>query len=1166
MGDADHRRVATDITTSDALDADVITNMDATKIVTALGTTSTVTPSISKSSLARLNTGAKWLQTVPDNSNNKYVVLMATLQNNSGADLIGVEMSYDFALNMPTGKSLREEVPGQRVFFSTTGAPGSWKLIPALSGANPGRLTATVNAGSWAPNALLYILWVDDNGSADRSNALGTGDEEGGYSIDNWIAIPALKPKIVVFQQGLDGYTGAVDTELRQGEADLDHSGVAILNPDGSDGGEVHALLRFDNLFGTGPGQVPPGKAIQAVTLTINISDTGDLLNIHRMNKAWVPSVTWNSFDPVNLDGVLSGTYSARTEDNTEAVFTPDATVPASSSGEYVINMPVSTVQGWSDGTVANNGWAFLPTGTDGVDISSSDSPTVSSRPKLTITWSEPGEPQVLLPIKHTPFGFDILLEDGKGVGAKQVDPATIKAKLDGADVTSVCTVNKAGTVTTVSYRTTTKFAPQSEHTANIAFSDNNVPPRPQNQDLPFKVVPYSMLTLASAVPEADIVKSKPGFMWTVHQNDDGGSSSPLRATTNLRALQQLNGLIIDSATGQPYENRADPNAQGVALAPAASPNPLWAPLVFEIPTVINLSEVIGATNGAFADEAMPGISYDAEGVAAEILTFVELPAGFITMGINSDDGFVTTAGNATTVRDALAAIKLGEFDGGRGSADTLFYFIVEQAGYYAFRTIWEDGTGDGNIEWFTVKPDGTKVLLNDSAKGGFKTYRAATSALDPYVLLALPSSVPRMVNQPSSSLSVVVSDGAKPVGDSTIKLSLNGKSVTPTISRQGKLVTAAYKPTDLQIPRVLNVGKVEFKDSTGAYSRSAEWSFRNLKNIVLPAPKITENFDSTTEGQVPTGWTRWNFTDCSGAYCTTPGVDLNDLESDSYKDFLVVSAATLQPLKPGAFNVPAGQFVNGVEVTNLIEGNLVYAESDVRDGDQVQFLVTKAFDMSGFTKKAVLMFNCIYEQNQDNIGAVEYSIDDGTNWLPVVYFLDSQDSGGDIKYNPDGSVDAVTTLTGPNADTASWVENGVTKGDTYGALIAAPITADLGPYIEPRLNDDDWEAKRPEVYYLPDAAGKSKVKLRFAQGGTGSWYFGFDNLGFYDVDVSLPQTAPPQFNTVKLEGNLLRLSWTGTGTLEQADTLTGQWTTSPSQANPQTVPTDGSMRFYRLK
>lgn len=1153
-----------DFTTAAALDADVIANINATAVNAALGTTSTLSPSVSHNALARHNTGAagQWLQTVPNNAV-KYNVVMATLKNDSGKDLPGLEISYDFGLAMPAGATLVEEVPGYRVFYSTTGAPGSWKLVPGLSTGTTGRVTATVDLGTWAPGALLYLLWVDDDGSANRDNNATPGDEEGGYTIDNWVAVPTAPKKIVVFQQGLDGYTGAVDTELRGGRGDEEFSTATLLNPDGSDdGGEVHSLLRFENLFGTGPGQIPPGKLIQAVTLTLNIADAGSLVNIHRVNKAWAANVTWNQFDPVSLDGILSGTAGSRAADDTEAVFTPEASIPASTTGVLVLDLSPATVQAWADGA-PNYGWALVPTGTDGVDISSAESASVESRPKLTVTWGEPGEP-LILPIKHTPFGFDILIEDGKGAGAKQVEQSTIKVMLDGVDVTTSSTISKAGSVTTVAYRAPSRFQARSEHVANISFTDNNVPPRPQNQDLPFQIVSYAVLPASVTVPEAEIDKSKAGFMWTVHQNNDDGAEGPLQANSNVRALQQLNGLIIQSSTGQPYPNTADPGFQGVALAPAPAPNPAWAAITFEIPGVINLSQTADELNGNFTpDLAMPGISGDLEGVAAEVFTYLELPAGLTVMGVNSDDGFVTTAGNASTARDALAGITVGEFDAGRGAADTIFYIVAEQAGFYAFRTLWEEGNGGANIEWFTVKPDGTKVLINDTANGGVKAYRAATSAVNPYVLAALPSSVPRLVNQPTRSLTVVLADGTNPVDANSVKLFLNGQTISPTVTRQGKNVIAAYRAAELQIPSVVNTGKVEFKDSTGAYSRSSEWSFRNFKNIVLPAPTILENFDSTAEGEVPAGWTRWNFTDCSGAYCTTPGLEVTDFDSDSYKDWLVVSEANLQSLKPGAFNVPAGQFVNGVELTTLIQGNLLYAESDTRDGDQVQFVTTKAFDLSAFTRKAVLSFHCIYEQNQDSIGAVEYSINDGATWRPVAYFLEPPD----IVLNPDGSVDGVRTMNNPNADTASWVENGVTKGDTYGALIAAPITDAIGAYIEPRLNDDDTEGKRPEVYYLPDAAGQSKVKLRFAQGGTGSWYFGVDNLGWYDVDVSLPTPSESaKFNTVTLQGGNITISWTGAGTLEQAEAITGPWTTAASQSNPQTVSPTGGARFYRVK
>jgi hypothetical protein len=57
-----------------------------------------------------------------------------------------------------------------------------------------------------------------------------------------------------------------------------------------------------------------------------------------------------------------------------------------------------------------------------------------------------------------------------------------------------------------------------------------------------------------------------------------------------------------------------------------------------------------------------------------------------------------------------------------------------------------------------------------------------------------------------------------------------------------------------------------------------------------------------------------------------------------------------------------------------------------------------------------------------------------------------------------------------------------------------------------------------------------------------------------------------PEFNPIVLQGRNITLSWTGTGTLQQEDKLDGSWTDAPNQANPQTVPADGAMRFYRLR
>ena len=177
----------------------------------------------------------------------------------------------------------------------------------------------------------------------------------------------------------------------------------------------------------------------------------------------------------------------------------------------------------------------------------------------------------------------------------------------------------------------------------------------------------------------------------------------------------------------------------------------------------------------------------------------------------------------------------------------------------------------------------------------------------------------------------------------------------------------------------------------------------------------------------------------------------------------------------------------------------------------------------------AAVSFCSLYEQNQDNLGSVEYSVDGGVTWLPVVYYLDYVDSGGDIRLNADGTVDAVATFTNANTDTAYWTVNGVQKGGNDGDGIAVPITQALGRFVAPRANDDSVEGKRVEIYRLPAASKKSDVRLRFGQLGTASWYFGLDNLGFYDVPA--PIAAP----TIKLDratAASATVSWIGSGTL----------------------------------
>src|ERR1035441_2940826 len=142
-------------------------------------------------------------------------------------------------------------------------------------------------------------------------------------------------------------------------------------------------------------------------------------------------------------------------------------------------------------------------------------------------------------------------------------------------------------------------------------------------------------------------------------------------------------------------------------------------------------------------------------------------------MGVNSDDGFKVST-SATSVSDPNGLI-LGEFNAGRGAADTMFYLSIPAAGYYPFRLLWFNGPGElpGNLsscEWFIQREDGTKILLNDTTKpGAIAAYYGGPAGL-PYV---------QTFSGTLQGFSYVVFDGASSVASGSIQTAFNGASVT---------------------------------------------------------------------------------------------------------------------------------------------------------------------------------------------------------------------------------------------------------------------------------------------------------------------------------------------------------------------------------------------------
>ncbi len=211
-----------------------------------------------------------------------------------------------------------------------------------------------------------------------------------------------VAPQTLHFQQGLGGYAGASDTMIVSGTADTAYPLESSLNVDtlSSLGGVSQVLLRFDSILGEAADQIPAGASVSSATLRLNSLDTGNGGHFHAMLQSWSDTSTWNSL----TNGV--------TADGVEAMSVADASVGTNSIGYVDLNV-TGTVQSWVNGTMANNGWAVLPNGTDGWHIASAEYGTTAYRPELIVTFVPTGD---LPPVANAGVDQTVVDDDRDGV------------------------------------------------------------------------------------------------------------------------------------------------------------------------------------------------------------------------------------------------------------------------------------------------------------------------------------------------------------------------------------------------------------------------------------------------------------------------------------------------------------------------------------------------------------------------------------------------------------------------------------------------------------------------------------------------------------------------------------------------------------------------------
>ena len=152
------------------LDAQVQT-VSAAAVTNALAATAFQPPS--QNNYARWNSAGGYLQSRIGNV--EFTVLRAALFNDTGTPLQTLGVNY----RLGGGSFSPEQVPGFRGYFSLTGQPGSWQVIPAFCTGVTGEVSTVLAIGPWTlwqPGTVLYLLWADDNGPGS----------DGYYTIDDF--------------------------------------------------------------------------------------------------------------------------------------------------------------------------------------------------------------------------------------------------------------------------------------------------------------------------------------------------------------------------------------------------------------------------------------------------------------------------------------------------------------------------------------------------------------------------------------------------------------------------------------------------------------------------------------------------------------------------------------------------------------------------------------------------------------------------------------------------------------------------------------------------------------------------------------------------------------------------------------------------------------------
>jgi hypothetical protein len=198
----------------------------------------------------------------------------------------------------------------------------------------------------------------------------------------------ALTSQTAVFKNGVDGYAGMIDTRIVQNSPSSNFGTSSNLVLDGDDpsstGRDVATLMRWDL------SAIPAGSTVQAVTMTLSITDAGtQSYPIFALKRAWTETgATWSAAS----SGSAWQSGGAKGANDRETTALGSVAPPATGSYTVALNAAgVAKVQQWIDAPTTNFGFVVAhSSNTNKVAFSSSETSTVANRPMLSVTTLPP--------------------------------------------------------------------------------------------------------------------------------------------------------------------------------------------------------------------------------------------------------------------------------------------------------------------------------------------------------------------------------------------------------------------------------------------------------------------------------------------------------------------------------------------------------------------------------------------------------------------------------------------------------------------------------------------------------------------------------------------------------------------------------------------------------